>query len=52
VDRVVWMVLFWQDRIWFTCLDDRATVERATEIIRKVMENSVSLSVPLAVDFD
>jgi DNA polymerase I-like protein with 3'-5' exonuclease and polymerase domains len=44
------MVLLLHDGIWFTCPDNRATVTRATEIIRKVMENSVRISVLLKVE--
>jgi DNA polymerase I-like protein with 3'-5' exonuclease and polymerase domains len=46
------IVLLLHDGIWFTCPAECATVARATEVIRKVMENSVSLSVPLAVTVD
>jgi len=44
------MVLLLHDGIWFTCPDERVTVTRASEAIRKIMENSVSLSVPLKVE--
>ena len=44
------MVLLLHDGIWFTCpLEIR---EDAKALIRQVMENSVPLSVPLAVTFD
>ncbi len=44
------MVLLLHDGIWFTCPEDIR--EKAKALIRQVMENSVSLSVPLAVDFE
>jgi DNA polymerase I len=44
------MVLLLHDGIWFTCAQDLR--ERAKVLIKQVMENSVSLSVPLAVTFD
>jgi len=43
-------ILLFHDRIWFTCLDERATVARVKEAINKTMENSVRLSVPLKVE--
>jgi len=33
-----------------TCPDERVTVARVTEEVQKIMENSVSLSVPLKVE--
>ena len=44
------MVLLPHDGIWFTCPEDIR--EKAKALIRHVMENSVSLSVSLAVDFE
>ena len=44
------MVLLLHDGIWFSCPQDLREKARAT--IKQVMENSVSLSVPLAVTFD
>jgi DNA polymerase-1 len=44
------MVLLLHDGIWFTCPQEINEVAKA--LIRQVMENSVSLSVPLAVTFD
>jgi DNA polymerase-1 len=44
------IVLLLHDGIWFTCPDDRATVARVSEDIRKIMENSVRLSLPLKVE--
>ncbi len=44
------MVLLIHDGIWFTCPHEIR--EKAKALIRQVMENSVSLSVPLAVTFD
>ncbi|MGO9121050.1 MAG: DNA polymerase A family protein [Desulfomonilaceae bacterium] len=49
-DLPVKMVLLLHDGIWFTCSDERATVARVKETIRKIMENSVRLSVPLKVE--
>ncbi len=46
------MVLLLHDGIWFTCPEECATVARMKEAIKKIMENSVSLSVPLKVTFD
>jgi|GEM_PF-636745 len=46
------IVLLLHDSIWFTCPDDRATVARVAEEIRKIMENSVRLAVPLQVEVD
>ena len=44
------IVLLLHDGIWFTCPSKRVTVTRVTEEIRKIMENSVRLSVPLRVE--
>jgi DNA polymerase I-like protein with 3'-5' exonuclease and polymerase domains len=44
------IVLLLHDGIWFTCLDERATVARVTEEIQKTMEQTVRLSVPLKVE--
>jgi DNA polymerase I len=44
------MALLLHDGIWFTCPEDIR--EKAKALIRKVMENAVPLSVPLAVTFD
>jgi DNA polymerase I-like protein with 3'-5' exonuclease and polymerase domains len=44
------MVLLLHDGIWFTCPQDLR--ENAKAWIKQVMENSVSLSVPLVVTFD
>ncbi len=44
------MVLLLHDGIWFTCPHE--IQENAKALIRQVMENSVSLSVPLVVTFD
>jgi DNA polymerase I-like protein with 3'-5' exonuclease and polymerase domains len=41
------MVLLLLDGIWFTCPEKRVTVTRVSEVIQKIMENSVRLSVPL-----
>jgi len=46
------IVLLLHDSIWFTCPDDRATVARVAEEIRKIMENSVRLAAPLQVEMD
>jgi DNA polymerase I len=43
------IVLLLHDGIWLTCPDERVTVTRVGEVIRKIMENSVRLSVPLKV---
>ncbi|MBI5250190.1 MAG: hypothetical protein HY912_11910 [Desulfomonile tiedjei] len=40
-------VLLLHDGLWFTCPSERATVARVKEAIKKIMENSVRLSVPL-----
>lgn len=44
------MVLLLHDGIWFTCPE--GYLQQAKILIRQVMENSVSLSVPLKVDFE
>jgi DNA polymerase-1 len=44
------MVLLLHDGIWFTCPEKRVTVTRVKEVIQKIMENSVRLSVPLKVE--
>jgi len=44
------IVLLLHDGIWFTCPSKRVTVTRVTEEIRKIMENSVRLSVPLKAE--
>ena len=44
------MVLLLHDGIWFTCPEEY--VPQAKMWIKQVMENSVSMSVPLAVTFD
>ena len=44
------MVLLLHDGIWFTCPHE--IQEKAKVLIRHVMENSVPLSIPLAVTFD
>lgn len=44
------IVLLLHDGIWFTCPEK--DVQQAKMLIKQVMENSVSLSVPLKVDFD
>jgi DNA polymerase I len=44
------MVLLLHDGIWFTC--PVGILEQAKALIKQVMENSVSLSVPLVVTFD
>ncbi|HMK35424.1 MAG TPA: DNA polymerase, partial [Desulfomonilaceae bacterium] len=49
-DLPVEIVLLLHDGIWFTCPAERATVARVKEVIRKIMENSVRLSVPLKVE--
>jgi DNA polymerase-1 len=49
-DLPVKMVLLLHDGIWFTCQDERATVARVEDIIQKIMEHSVRLSVPLKVE--
>lgn len=49
-DLPVKMVLLLHDGIWFTCPEKRATVARAKEVIKKIMENSVRLSIPLKVE--
>jgi DNA polymerase I len=49
-DLPVKMVLLLHDGIWFTCPAERATVARVAGEIKKIMENSVGLSVPLRVE--
>jgi len=44
------IILLLHDGIWFTCPADRVTVTRVGREIRKIMENSVRLSVPLKVE--
>jgi DNA polymerase I len=44
------MVILLHDGIWFACPNE--IQEKAKALIRQVMENSVSLSVPLAIDID
>jgi DNA polymerase I-like protein with 3'-5' exonuclease and polymerase domains len=44
------IILLLHDGIWFACSDHRATVARVAEEIRKIMENSVRLSVPFKVE--
>ncbi len=44
------MVLLLHDGIWFTCPHE--IPEKAKPFIKQITENSVSLSVPLVVDFD
>jgi DNA polymerase I len=46
----VGIVLLFHDGIWFACPDDRATVARVTEVVKKIMENFVRFSVPLKVE--
>jgi len=43
-------VLLLHDGIWFTCPNERVTVTRVKEVIQKIMENRVRLSVPLKVE--
>ena len=43
------IVLLLHDGIWFTCPAERATVARVGEVIKKIVENCVRLSVPLKV---
>ncbi len=38
------------DGIWFTCPDERVIVARFIEALKKSMENSVRLSIPLKVE--
>jgi len=45
-------VLLLHDGIWFTCQAERATVVRVSQVIQKIMENSVRLSVLLKVELD
>lgn len=47
---LVEIVLLLHDGIWFTCPQEIR--DKATALIRRLMENSVPLSVPLAVTFD
>ena len=49
-DLPVKIVLLLQDGIWFTCPNKRVTVTRVSNMIKKIMENSVRLSVPLKVE--
>ena len=49
-DIPVKIVLLLHDGIWFSCPDDRVTVTRVSQVIKKTMENSVPLSVPLKVE--
>jgi len=49
-DLSVKIVLLLHDGIWFTCPAKRVTVTRVAEEIKKIMENSVKLSVPLKVE--
>lgn len=44
------MVLLQHDGIWFAC--DEGHLPEAKILIKHVMENSVSLSVPLTVEVD
>jgi DNA polymerase I-like protein with 3'-5' exonuclease and polymerase domains len=44
------MLLLLHDGIWFVCPHEIR--ENAKALIRQVMENSMSLSVPLVVTFD
>jgi len=46
----VQMVLLLHDGIWLTCPSKRVTVTRVIEVIKKIMENSVRLSVPLGAE--
>ncbi len=46
------MVLLLRDGIWFTCSDKHATVARVSDPIKKIMENSAKLSVPLKVELN
>lgn len=39
-----------RDGIWSTCLVDRASVARVEEVVARIMENAVRLSVPLKVE--
>jgi len=43
------IVLLLHDGIWFTCPKERVTVTRVCQQIKKIMENSVRLTVPLKV---
>ena len=49
-DLPVRIVLLLHDGIWFTCPENRSTVALVAEEIRKIMEHSVRLSVPLKVE--
>jgi DNA polymerase I-like protein with 3'-5' exonuclease and polymerase domains len=50
LDLTSTLFVFLHDGIWFICpIEIR---EKARALIQQVMENSVSLSVPLAVTFD
>ena len=44
------MVLLLHDGFWFTCPEERATVARVTQVIKKTMENSVRLPIQLKVE--
>ena len=44
------IVFLLHDGIWFTCPEKRATVARVSEVIKKIMENCVRLSVSLKVE--
>jgi DNA polymerase-1 len=44
------VVLLLHDGIWFTCPSKSVTVTRVKEVIQKIMENCVRLSVPLTVN--
>jgi DNA polymerase-1 len=49
-DLPVKMVLLLHDGIWFAYPAKRVTVTRLKEVVQKIMENSVRLSVPLKVE--
>lgn len=49
-DLSIKIVLLLHDGIWFTCPNARVTVTRVTEPIRKIMEKSVKLSIPLKLE--
>lgn len=46
------MVFLLQDGIWFICPNDPAILRQAKQMIKDVMQNSVQLSVPMAVAFE
>lgn len=50
LDLTFRIFLLFDDCIWFTCLVEIRENAKAT--IKQVMDNSVSLSVPLVVTFD